>query len=83
MNEKNMGIEVKKQNRESGKWDFPCIVESKMSRTMVMAIAESNGLLHGFVLSTDSDTMDVGYYSNTWDKENFKLFEGKLIMRNK
>jgi hypothetical protein len=81
-------IDVKVEDVEKGKeLSFPCllidsdgviIIATKISHTI-----NSRTCYAGVKIFGRSNIMTVGYFSENWNKDLFKPFDGSITLRNK
>lgn len=67
---------IEKDNNEIS---YPCLMESHSGR-IVLFMAASAGILLKQGANTDPDR---GYYSKTWNMDNYEPFNGTITLKNK
>lgn len=75
-----MKIEIKENKKISNK-PFPKLMIGSL-RSIILASRLENGQIVGTVIKNNDNIYPLGYYSENWNKSEFKDFEDEITLSN-
>lgn len=74
-------ITTVKKNKKAAIKKLPCLMVGK-SGSIILATEIHDDKITGICLHSGNDCMGFGDVSENWDLDMFKIFKGKLILKN-